>query len=294
MIQIQYNLTTNPLRIEFPVEWDAKLISALDISIADMDAEVLLAATSATLWADTTLDADVAAYADSIFLAIGATALDIGDPILICGVAGDEVRRVKAYNSTTREVKLDALLDYAHDETEAVYGLFGTYTLDTSTTTTWTLALPVVFTWTPTDTGIPITEMARVSKSALDIQGLRSRFEDKFPRAFHAFTNPVDKFARMAVEAEGEIEQAIEGANLDIQRVVDQSILARAIMAQMAWYWVLQSDDDMTEERMVIANELDKQTARVLNLPIWADDDQDGTEDDGENTSHEHQFERGW
>ncbi len=294
MFQIQYNYDSNPLRIEFPVEWDGKLISELDIGIKDMAGTALLAPDSATLYTQTTLDADVAAYLDTITLAVGATALSIGDPILICGVAGDEVRRVKAYDAATREVLLTAILDYAHDATEKVYGLFGTYTLDTTTVATWTLALPVVLTWEPTGTGQAITEMARVSKSTLDIEGLRSRFADKFPRAHNAFTEPVDRFARIAQEAEGEVELEMLSNRLDIQRIVDQDIIAPAIMAKMAWYWVLQSDDDMKEEREVIANEYEKQIGIVINLPLWQDANQDGVEDDGETTSHEHIFERGW
>jgi len=294
MKQLQYNLATNALRLEFPPEWDGKLLTGLTIGIADLDATALLAPTAATLYAETTLGADAARYAGAIFLAPGATALSKGDPILICGVAGDEVHRVKAYDAATREVKLESILDNAHDATEKVYGLFATYTLDTTTVATWTLALPVVYTWTPTGTGIPITEMARVSKSALDIAGLRRDFEDKFPRACNAFTSPVDKFDRMAAMAEREVERAIINEKLDIQRVVDQSILADAIMAQMAWYWVLQSDDDMKEEREVMAAELAKQIKGVLTLPLWEDADQDGTVDDGEDTSHEHEFERGW
>jgi len=294
MIQLQYNLATNALRLELPAEWDAKLLSGLTVGAKDNDGNVLLAPAAATLYTATTLDGAVSRYADDIVLDSGADALNIGDSIVLSGPSGEEVRRVQSYVAATFTAKLESAVDHEYDDEDDVYGRFATYTLDTTTIATWTLALPFVLTWTPTGTGMPITQTARISKSALNLAGLYSRFKSKFPRAYKAFTIPVDKFEAMRDEAQTEVAAEALYDNLDIERIVDQDVIISTIMAKMAWFWCLQSDDDMETERQTLANEYEKKYSVMMKSAIWSDDNQDEKKDEDEVTDHEHYFENGW
>lgn len=294
MKQLKYNASDNVLNIEIPEEWNIEDLTSLNITIKDVDGVELLASTAVTLYPDTTLDGAVSRYAGTITLAAGATAVSKSDGLLLAGVGSHEVVRVKGYDSTTRIVTLEQIVDNEYDDSTPVYGLFGSYTLDTTTTTTFVLGIQCTVIWTPTGTGHETRELYQVSKSVTDILAIRRRFEMLYPRAYSAYTRPVDKFEKMLFEAEEHLKTSLESVALDYERVVDQSITSQVVLALLAYMWTWNGDMEIEDERKFLKSEYNKKYKLLISLPIWQDNDQDDTVDDGEITSHEHFFERNW
>jgi hypothetical protein len=291
MRQIRYNNSGNVVRFEFPSEWSGSALSAMTLTVNDRNGDELLSAQAVTLYTATTLGSAAARFAGEIILAAGAGALSPGDPILIAGASGAEKHRVKGYSATTRTVTLEGILENAHDSGDAVYGLWGVYTLDTTTVATWPKGLVCTLIWTPTGTGIAVTESAQISYAALDIEMLERRFSRLYPRAYNAFTRPVDRFADMVAEAEIQLASEVD---MDIQRIVDQEAVGTALMAKMAFLWTLDGDEQMIDERKFLAEECQKHVGYMTRNAMWTDSDQDTVEDTGELSSHPAIFERGY
>jgi hypothetical protein len=297
MRQIKFNTASVDLRFEYPLEWASADITDLTLTIKNRLGTNIRSGESLTLYTATTLGADAARFASSITLASGAGALTQGDPIRIAGVEGAEIVRVKGYNSTTRVVELESILENAHDSGDAVTGRFGDITIDTTDTDVFPAGLVMTLVWAPFGTGKTTTESAQIAVSALDVEGLDRRFARLYPRAYDAFTKPVYRLADMLDEAERQVRLELRSNNIEYERIIDQDIIAPAIMAKMAWLWALNGDIAKQDERDAIGQEYSKQFALVLRMPIWTDFDQDFSQDsdtDGETTSHEHIFEGGW
>ncbi|MCP4545335.1 MAG: hypothetical protein GY835_02575 [bacterium] len=292
MRQILYNSASNILRLEFPTEWDGDSITGATVKITDLDGDELLAATALTLYTSTTLDGAVERFASSVVLDSAATALAPGDMILIAGAEGNETCVVKGYDATTYTAELEEILDNEYADADAVYGLWGTYTLDTTTVATWTAGLVVTLTWTPTGGGQPVTEAAQIAIASLDIAGLRLDLQDKFTRVYDAFTDPVDRFDRIAKQAIRDLKYRHEGT-VDIDRAVDQPRFIRAVMAEMAYIWTLSGDEKIADEYQRIMTERDEAN-RILANPFWVDGNQDLEEDAGETTTHDETPVSGW
>jgi hypothetical protein len=294
MRQLKYNSATNVLRFEFPVEWEGDDITGVTLAIHDKSGTELLAADALTLYTATELDGAVDKHLNEIVLDSAAGALSPGDPILIDGIAGPERNRVKGYDSSTFAVTLESILDNDHADADAVYGLWGTYTLDTTTVATWTAGLIVTLTWTPAGSGQATTELAQISKSVVEIEGLAKRFSRVYPRAFRSFTESVDRLADMLDEAKRRVEKDMLAENMVMNRTVDQDVLSEWIMAKMAHLWALNGDKDLEDERKVLSKECEIEKQLVYKLPIWADHNQDKIEDAEEVTDHIRTFGRGW
>lgn len=294
MQQLKYNADDNILKIETPAEWDITSLTGIDVSIKDVDGTELLASTAVTMYPSTTLDGAVGKYSNIITLSAGATDVSAGDGLLLVGAGGSEVVRVKGYDSTTRIVTLEKITDNQYDDLTPVYGLFGSYTLDTTDTTVFTLGMQITVLWTPAGTGHETRELYQISKSRTDILALRLRFKRLYPRAFDAFTRPVDRFEDMLFEAEESIKTILLSKSLQYDRIVDQSIISQVIMARMAYMWTWNGDDEIMDEREFLQSEYDKILNIMLSLPIWQDTNQDDVQDEHEVSSHEHFFERGW
>lgn len=294
MKQLKYNASDNVLNIEIPEEWNIEDLTALNITIKDVDGVELLASTAVTMYPDITLNGAVSRYAGTITLAAGATDLSKGDGLLLAGVGSHEVVRVKGYDSVNKIVTLEQVVNNEYDDATPVYGLFGSYTLDTTTTATFVLGMQCTVIWTPSGTGHETRELYQISKSVTDILALRKRFERLYPRAYSAYTQPNDKFEDMLFEAEEYIKANLESVALDYERVVDQSITSQVVLALMAYMWTWNGDIEIEDERKFLKSEYSKKYNILISLPIWQDNDQDDTVDEGETTSHEHFFERNW
>ncbi len=293
MKQLRYNATT-VIRFEFPAEWDAESLTGLTLTINDNAGAELLAAANATLWTQTTISADADRFASTLTLATGADDLDAGDPILLCGIAGNEIHRVKEYDSANLVPTLERILDNDHDSGDEIWGLFATRSVVTTTVATYPAGKVVTFVWTPTGTGQPVTELYQIAVSALDIEGLQKRFSRLYPRAYESFTKPINRLDDMVIEAELQVRQELLSRGFDIQRLVDSEIIAPVLMAKMAFLWTFDGDEQIKDERDFYAQQYDTQIGVIENLPVWIDQNQDGVDDEGESTTHNHIFQKGW
>ena len=279
MRQIQYNLATNSLRFELPEEWSKPDLTALTLQIANKAGTELMAASAVTLYTATTLNGAVNRFSTSIALTTGATAVTTGDRLMLVGAGGSEVVTVRGYNSGT--ATLEGAVNNAYDDSDAVHGLWGTVTVDTTTVATWPAGLIVRLLWTPTGTGMPVTELAQIDKTSLDIEGLGIELNDTYPRAYQSFTDK-NNLDRMTVVAKRELRAKLKPDGLDIYKMVDQDPIIGLMVCELAHLWTLSGDEQMNDEREAIGAELDRRLAEFRKNPFWIDLDQDGTEDDGE------------
>ena len=294
MRQLKYNFATNYLRLEFPDEWKPDDITGVSLTITGTDGTVLQAAMAATKYANTDLDADVAAYLDEITLAAAAGNLAAGDVILIAGIAGAERRRVQGYDTTGKVATLEEILREAHEKDDAVYPCWVTSAaIDTTTVATWTAGLPMTLTWTPTGSGQAFVELAEISKYSMAVEGLELRFEAVYKRAWDDFEK-MGTFSIIREEAERQLRAELASNGLDYNRIVDNDIFAPVLMDRMAWIWTLNGDENKKDEREAIGAEYNSKIAQLLKNPIWVDTDQDLIEDTDEVTDHELIFLKGW
>ncbi len=294
MRQLPYSSSAAPIHFDFPVEWSAGDLSALTLAVYDEDGNVLQAADPVTLYTDTSLEGAAAQFASEIELDSAAAALAAGDVLEIHGTSAVEVVRIKGLDVTNDTYELESILDNAYDDNDVVIARFANYDLDISTVATFTAGIVLTLVWTPTGTGRQITTMRQVAVSALDVAGLRRNVLDVYPRVYRAFTQPTDKFDRMAQVAERQLGNECSDRGIEIQRVVDQDRMIDVISARMAWLWALGGDEDMIDERKVLGVEDAKQTKWLLSQPVFTDDNQDKIKDDGEYTSREYLPSKGW
>jgi hypothetical protein len=293
MKQLKYN-STNTLRIDYPVEWKTVDLTGVNVSVKNTDGVELLASSAVTLYTTTSLDGEVSRYSDFIILDAGAGDLEPGDSILISGLACSEVATVKGYDTTTKKATLTKILDNEYEDGASVYGQFGTYDLDMSDTDSFKLGLTLQIIWEPVGTSQKTKELYEVSIAKMDLVNLRSRFENRYPRAYRAFTTPNDIFADIANEAEEEVKFELLSEGLVYDRIVGQGLTILVIMAKMACMWTDNGDDEIEDEREHLKDKYAGLFARMLKLPIWQDTDQDDVKDEHEVDTHEPQFERNW
>ena len=164
---VKYDEGANALRLEYPYGWNVSGLSDVTIGIKTTAGAELLAATSATIYSNTTLASAATAGDVTIDLAVGADAVSPGDRLFIAHSAGgrDEEVEVASYNSTSKEVTVASPLIYGHSSGAAVYGLWATYDLDTTDTDVWPINSDIVITWTPDSGDHVYTERGRVQRS---------------------------------------------------------------------------------------------------------------------------------
>lgn len=294
MKQITYNSSAHVLKLEIPAEWSAEDLTGVTVQVKDVDGVSLLDATAVTMYTPTTLDGAVSKYSNEITLADTADDVAIRDALDLVGAGGKETVRVKGYDSTTKIATLEDITRNDYDDGDSVYGLFGTYSLDTSDTDVFKLGAQLTVLWTPSGTGQQTRELYQVAKSVSDMIDLRRRFSDLYPRAYDAFTAPTERFESMVFEAEEAIKAEMASDLMNYDRIVDQSIVSIALMAKMAFLWTWNGDVEIEDERNFLELQYDKAYKRITDLPIWQDSNQDDVVDEEEVTSHTPFFERGW
>jgi len=289
MKQLKYN-KTQTIRFDFPTEWQADVITSATLALFGSDGTELLSASALTIASSTTLDGAVSRYSDSITLASGSDELAPGDRILLTGAAGHEHRIVEGYD--TLVATLEKYVDQDYDDDDAVYYCNGTIEIDLTTVATFVLGKQITLQWTA-NTGQSVTQLATISHTTAEIEGLEGRFRDLYPRAYKKFADE-DKYARMQKEATRQIELELQSNNLSLHRVVDTDILAPSIMAKMAFMWAMAGDETKEEERNDYSKEYSDSFLLLTRNPIWVDVDQDLVQDDDEIDSYENIFERRW
>jgi len=294
MQQLRYNNSASLLRMEFPPEWKPEDLTALTVEVKNEDAEVLQAADAATLYTATTIDGDVDRFATEFILAAGAGPVAIGDTLRLSSAGGDETVVVRGYTAAARTVRIEGILENQYSDGDSVRGLFATYSLDTTDTDAFTLGMVVTLLWNPTGAGHETRTLAQVSKSRVDLMGIRKRFQRLYPRAYSAFTVPDDRFDDMVFEAEEGVKVDMLLALMDFDRIVDQTVVIQVVMARMAFNWTMNGDDAMIEERDFMDTQYNKVLGKIKNLPIWQDSNQNDKKDKDEVTTHQPRFGRNW
>lgn len=298
-----YTNSTVLINIDFPETWDPSDLTGLTLKINDHDASdpPLMTATAATLYTATTLGADVSRYLDEVTLAAAAGNLQPGDVIRIVGAAGKEDRTVKGYDSTTKVATLEQIVDNEYADGDAVYLLSASVTVDFSSLTTFPLGERMVFTWTPTGTGAPFTQLAEIAATVqVDIEKFDLTFRALFRRAYDGLKKSEDRLGTVFEEAQKLLRRKLVSRHMDITRVMDQDVLAPCLRLLCAIMWATGGElsegdgptlkDELAEWRKEEISEFEL----LCSLPIWVDKDFDNIEDDGETVSHEYYSRKAW
>ena len=294
MKQLKYNTADNDIRIDFPEEWNIADLTGLTATIKDTDGVELLAVTAVTIYPSTTLDGATDRYSETLVLDSGATAPDKGDLLTLVGSGGTEVVKVKGYDPALFTVTLEEITENQYDDGDAVYGGFGNITVDTTDTDVFVLGKNVQILWTPAGTGTVTKELFDIARFSMDLVSLRARFQNLYPRAYKAFTVPTDRFSDMVVEAESEVKEQMASDLMVYDGLCGQEPVLITIMAQMAYMWTWNGDDEIEDEREFLKERYNTKYAVLKALPIWTDINQDDKKDENEISSHEHVFDRRW
>ncbi|MCP4540158.1 MAG: hypothetical protein GY832_23720 [Chloroflexi bacterium] len=282
-VQIAYNADAVPLRVEF--DW-SELPATVEVDIASKAGTSLVAAGAGSLFTADTLNGALAVGATTLVLTTGgAGVVTPGDRFRIAtSVAGrSEVVQAKFYDNSTKTVTLTRALIDAHSTGTAIAGLFATYSLDTTTVATWTQGLDVSIRWSPLDSGDnlcgdAITQLGQVLKSAFSGAGIRQDFADVYPSLYTIIEERWDKLYNAALRR---TRAYFNARKRDIDKLVDQSVLWPVLTSEI-YLMGCPVADEWEYERGVMTQTRKLELAAVENAPIWFDDDQDQTVDDGE------------
>jgi hypothetical protein len=242
--EIKYNDSSQSLRLEYPSHWRAELITAVTIGVKDEAGAALLAATAATVYTATTLASAASLGAVTCTLAGTAGNLAVGDRIRLSGPLEDCT--VRSYNSTSKVVTLERALLADHAISSAVYPLWCTYALSTSTVATWPIGLECVITWTPTGDDLQITEYAVVSGAAFGARAYRERFAAIYPSEFEVAQARIEAVYE---ESRSRIRYRLAGRSMNIDRVIDQEILMPVLLDMMRYLIVCSGGNSFATER---------------------------------------------
>ncbi len=277
--RVKYGYNANVLRAELPDDYDTITAAAITIT-KDADGTDLLAATAATVYTATTLNGAVEAGADTVTVDSGADNLAAGDLIRISSTSGGaETMRVTAYNATTKVATLDDYLLYDHESGAAVTARWLTYTLDASTTSTWTSGLDFTIEWNPTSDNQPWTEPGEIlERTTGGASGtLFSVLYSHYDKAI-----PSGKFNDYESAANEELRSLFLGRGVDIDKLVASYSIQPLIMAQMALFIAETGDDTWAGERAAMGKKRDDLLDSFTSSYQWIDKDQDLAVDDGE------------
>ena len=280
--EIKYNDASQVLRLEYPNHWAAQSITAVSVAITDTNAGALLASTAATCYTATTLASAASLGAVTATLAGTATALSPGDRVRL--VSPTEDCTVKSYNSTSKVVTFERALLADHASGSSVSGLWCTYALNTSTVATWPLNLECVVKWTPASDDLAVTELAIVSGMGFGAKAYKERFAAIYPSEYEVAQARIEAIYE---EARSRIRYRLMGKNLDLDRVVDQEILMPVLIDMMRFLIVNAGGNSWASERESAWATFLMSEDALTSQPIWADDDQDGAQEEDEVQVHE-------
>jgi len=280
--EIKYNDSAQVLRLEYPSHWRAESITAVALVVTNDDAGSLLASTAATCYTATTLASAASLGAVTATLAAGAGNLAAGDRIRL--VTPTEDCTIKSYNTTSKVATFERALLADHASGSSVYGLWCTYSLDTSTVATWPLNLECVAKWTPNSDDLMLTELCIVSGMGFGAKAYKERFAAIYPSEYEVAQARIESIYE---EARSRMKYRLAGKNLNIDRVIDQEILMPVLMDMMRFLVVNSGGSSWATERESAWATFLMSEDTLTSQPIWADDDQDGAADEAEVQIHE-------
>jgi len=295
MNTVKYNFATNVLRLNYPNQWDPKLVSAATVAVHNMSAVELQAADAATIPASTTTRLAMDRFSTTLYLDAGyAETPSIGDIMKVVGVGGSEVVIVKGWDGITKNVEIDNVLKNEYESGAAVYPMYAVYTLDTTDTDAYTNGMQIRITWTPTGSGNETDQIFEVLQTILELEGFEDSFRSLYPRAYDVLSKTPGRMADIFDVAEMRLHADLKSDGLDLYRVKDQRIVKPVLMALAAKLYTLNGDAEMADEREALMIDYDDRLETMKRLPIWVDTDLDNKRETGEVDSHQTYFERGW
>jgi hypothetical protein len=274
--RIKYNDASQSLRFEFPDHWQTP--TTCNITITDRGGTDLLASTAATIYTATTTDGAVAA-GDSTFTIDGSVVMNAGDRFRI-QKAGDTPEIVTVQSYASKVATINHTFDFAHVDGSAVFGMWCTYDLDTSTVATWPSGKEVTITWTPSTDNIPFTEQAKVYKlSGGGSTGWRDHFRARYPNLYRESSDRLDALYDDALD---ELTWIVRAEGHDLNDLRDPDFIRMPLAAIMAGY-VARNEGDAGEFEIATAEKDLVKYVTILSQPhVWFDKDQDLAEDEGE------------
>ena len=277
--QINYGDSSQILRLEMPVSWDAHGVTGVDIQITDDASTDLVASTAATLYTATTLAAAATPGDSTITLHAGAGDLYEGDKLRL---EPNEDVEVLSYNTTSKVATLKHGLNVAHASGSEVSPLWATYDLDASDTDTWELLENIIIRWSPAgiDAGTHI-EIGEVVKTGYGSSDFVAKFRVLYPAL--ADMRESDLIAMEAIASE-HIRIKLSIKDVDMDKVVPQDV--EPIVLHYAAYLMCIPSEEMHAEGDKAFEESERMLEAYVNTVQWEDEDQDGAQDDSEFESH--------
>ena len=286
MRQVPYNNSAALLRFEYGQGWDLDNLTGVNLPIKDLAGSTLLASTAATLFTATTL-ASAAAVGDA-YVELDSGHVDNPSPgdryyIAASSAGPSEVITCRYFDATNHYIYTEHDLREAHSSGAAVKGLYCTYELDTSTTTTWIKNKQMQLIWTPTGSDdLPAHERGEIAAFEFVPQDFETSFQALYPREYRIAEKRPGGVTGLYKEAMRQLEIQLKGRGLWLQRSKDQDSAIPAMLATARLLVVNSGGDKWANERDTAQKTFNELFNQLCSKPLWIDADQDDARDDEE------------
>ena len=275
MKPIKYSDSSFALRGEYPdrVAAHAESITGVNITITGVGGESLVTETAATLYEATTISADAIHGEMYITLAAESATPAPGDRFLI-GVSADgpaEQIICDHYDSDNRYLYVERELQYSHTSGAAVVGLWVTYDLDASDTSSYSKGLEIRVLWDPDTDDEAWPEIYKVTGDSSAPPGFWSAFQVMYPDEYEKATDR--DLVALEDRLRSMFRDAFRARRMDVERIQDSD---RIINGMLLFARAVLTDDD--KHMAAWANWFKD----LAGDPIWEDTDQDGVQDEHE------------
>lgn len=289
MRQIPYGSSSHRLYLSYPEDWDVANVKTVTVAVSDLGGNSLLTATACTRFANNTTASALTRGADYIALQSALTgASPVEDDLFLLASSASGPREIVAcsyYDAANKYIYTKDETRYAHASGVAVYGVYCFYDADFSDTDDYPKSKQLVLTWTPDAGGVPVVERAEIAAAKVGI-GIESTFAVRYPREYRSILANSESFADYIAIVREELGIALANRGLMMHRVVDQERLKPVTIALCRYMVTLSGGDDWATEVALAEKEYSRQFEALCSAPIWADEDQDGIEDDDEVDDH--------
>jgi len=291
---IRYNNASNVLKLIYPPEWNVEDLTAVTITVKDLLGNTLLDADTVTLQAVATLESAVSRYDTSIDTDYTGS-FDAGQMIKLVGSVGSEIKRIKGWDSSTKLIELETIVDNPYDAGDSVYSLQCEYTLDTTDTDSYQKTGEYKVVWSPVGTGNDAPDIYQILPESLQISGFVLSLKSIYPRVYDALINPVNRVDEFIDAAEERLYIDLMADGLDMYALKEQRLLKPVLMACVAHLWSLSGDKALEDEKRELKVDYSSRLSSLKKLPVWIDMNADDIMDDNEVQDHEPKFyERVW
>lgn len=262
---------------------DLGTITAAKIKVDDVDGNALTAEDTAEVFTAATLNGAVSRLANT------ATLTASKDPtvgrvyrIQATGEEYDDLR-LKAYNTSTKVATFYDRFRHNHATGAGFTGRWVIYTLDCSTTSTYTDGLECVISWYGfTNDDRVITNLVRVRKHWSDFGDLRGEFSKLYQR--YEEIVPEGAWNALQDAAKREMRRLLAQDGVEFDFIVDtyQDAAADAVMCSIALQLALGLGDAWAAERELLGKRKAEILDEMRRLYVWSDQDDDGIRDASE------------